>query len=247
LTSKLRRDVKEIMDNYEQRINDIEIEMVKKCDEPRAREIVKEELELNSCNEHMVKKIVEEVITGEGKNLQSEILARERQPKKETVSTVIDELNERKTKEKNLLIFGLKENVSEILQEREGHDIENILQLFKDAKITLEQENIQRTQRLGKFDKEKACRPLLVQLQSVEAKITLFKNIHYMKALPKYKDINVSNDLTKTERARKKELWEEAKKMKDKDDSGDYKYKVRGSGKKVFHGVNVKSLQFYPN
>jgi hypothetical protein len=55
-----------------------------------------------------------------------------------TVSTVIDELNERKTREKNVLIFGLKENVSEILQEREGHDIENILQLFKDAKITLD-------------------------------------------------------------------------------------------------------------
>ena len=46
---------------------------------------------------------------------------------KETVTTVIDELNERKTRENNLLIFGLKENVSEILQEREGHDIENIL------------------------------------------------------------------------------------------------------------------------
>ena len=84
-----------------------------------------------------------------------------------------------------------------------------------------------KTHRLGKFDKEKACRPLLVQLQSVEAKITLFKNVHYMKALPKYKDINVSNDLTKTERAKEKELWEEAKKM-DKDDSGDYEYKVRG-------------------
>jgi hypothetical protein len=69
-----------------------------------------------------------------------------------------------------------------------------------------------KTHRLGKFDQEKACRPLLVQLQSVE---------------PKYKDINVSNDLTKTERAKEKELWEEAKKM-DKDDSGDYEYKVRG-------------------
>jgi hypothetical protein len=111
-----------------------------------------------------------------------------------------------------LLIFGLKENVSEILQEREGHNIENILQLFKDAKNKLEQENIQKTHRLGKFDQEKACRPLLVQLQSVE---------------PKYKDINVSNDLTKTERAKEKELWEEAKKM-DKDDSGDYEDKVRG-------------------
>ena len=55
-----------------------------------------------------------------------------------------------------------------------------------------------------------------------------------MKALPKYKDINVNNDLAKTEKARKKELWEEAKKMKDKDDQGDYEYKVRpphGPGK----------------
>jgi hypothetical protein len=66
-----------------------------------------------------------------------------------------------------LLIFGLKENVSEILQEREGHNIENILQLFKDAKNKLEQENIQKTHRLVKFDQEKACRPLLVQLQRV--------------------------------------------------------------------------------
>jgi hypothetical protein len=34
------------MENYEQIISDIESEMNKKCDEPRVREIVKEELEL---------------------------------------------------------------------------------------------------------------------------------------------------------------------------------------------------------
>jgi hypothetical protein len=44
------------------------------------REIVKEELELNSCNEPMAKKIVEEVIAGEGKNLQTEHNAWKRQP-----------------------------------------------------------------------------------------------------------------------------------------------------------------------
>jgi hypothetical protein len=104
------------MGNYEQRISDIESEMNKKCDEPRVREIVKEELELNSCNEPMAKKIVEEVIAGEGKNLQTEHNEWKRQPKIETITTVIDELNERKTRETNLLIFGLKENVSEISQ-----------------------------------------------------------------------------------------------------------------------------------
>ena len=93
-----------------------------------------------------LKKIVEEVITGESKNLQTDKNAGKRQPKKETVTTVIDELNERKRRENNLLIFGLKENVSEISQEREQHDTENILQLYKDAKITLERVNIQKTQ-----------------------------------------------------------------------------------------------------
>jgi hypothetical protein len=209
---KIEKRCKEIMENNEQRISDIESEMNKKCDEPRVRETVKEELELNSCNEPMVKQIVEEVINGEGQNLQTEQNAGKRQPKKETVTTVIDELNDRKNREKNLLIFGLSENVSERSQEREEHNTENILQLYKDAKITLERVNIQKTQRLGKFDKEKACRPLLVQLQSVEAKITLHKNVHYLKALPKYTDINVSNDLTKTERAREKELWEKLRK-----------------------------------
>jgi hypothetical protein len=38
-----------------------------------------------------LKKIVEEVITGESKNLQTEKHAGKRQPKKETVTTVIDE------------------------------------------------------------------------------------------------------------------------------------------------------------
>jgi hypothetical protein len=119
--------------------------MNKKCDEPRVREIVKEELELNSCNEPMAKTIVEEVIAGEGNNLQTEHNAWKRQPKIETITTVTDELNERKTRETNLLIFGVKENVSEISQEREEHDTENILQLYKDAKITLERVNIQKT------------------------------------------------------------------------------------------------------
>ena len=100
----------------------------------------------------------------------------------------------------------------------------------------------------------------MVQLQSVEAKITIYKNVHYLKALPKYTDINVSNDLTKTERAREKELWEEAKKMNDKDDSGDFKCKMGQesgqdkevkwnkrtnlvhSGKNVLNSVNVNTF-----
>ena len=52
--------------------------------------------------------------------------------------------------------------------------------------------------------------------------------MHYLKDMQKYQGINVSNDLTKTERGNEKRLWEEAKKMNENDASGDFTYKVRG-------------------
>jgi hypothetical protein len=101
------------MENYEQIISDIESEMNKKCDEPRVGEIVKEELELNSCNEPMAKKIVEEVIAREGKNLQT------RQPKIETITTVTDELNEKKNKgDKFINIWSKRKRFIDITRER---------------------------------------------------------------------------------------------------------------------------------
>ena len=38
----------------------------------------------------------------------------------------------------------------------------------------------------------------------------------------------MSNDLTKTERANQKRLWEEAKKMSENDTSGEFTYNVSG-------------------
>ena len=89
--------------------------------------------------------------------------------------------------------------------------------------------NIKSTRRLGKYDKNKAQRPLQVQLLSLESKLNLFRNTKYFKKEPEFTDVSVSNDLTKTERENEKKVWEEAKKMTTKDTSGNYQYKVRGS------------------
>jgi hypothetical protein len=86
----------------------------------------------------------------------------------------------------------------------------------------------------------------LVQLQSVEAKITLFKNIHYLRALSKYTDINVSNDLTKTERASEKELWKEAKQMNDAMTLfyPIFSLRLTGDNTMIFIGINISKLTF---
>ncbi|CAC5409338.1 unnamed protein product [Mytilus coruscus] len=126
----------------------------------------------HNCNEERVREIAKEEALNGGAvaNTGSEDIEGVVPPKHGTVTTVLEEINERKTRENNLIIFGINENESEVTQERKDHDVENIIQLFTDAKITLDIENIRKTQRLGKYDKEKNNRPLLVHLKSIDSK-----------------------------------------------------------------------------
>ncbi|VDI18485.1 Hypothetical predicted protein [Mytilus galloprovincialis] len=226
---KIEERCREIMDNYEQRINKIEIAIEKKCNKEEVRDIVSQEIIKHKCDEERVREIAKEEALNGGAvaNVVSEDIEGGVLPNQGTVTTVLEEINERKTRENNLIIFGITENESENKQERIEHDVENIVQLFKDAKITLDIENIRKTQRLGKYDKEKTNRPLLVHLKSIDSKLTLFRNMHYIRSYPKYQKVNVSNDLTKSEREEEKRLWAEAKKLQE-NNSGDFLFKVRG-------------------
>ena len=188
--------------------------MIEKCDEKRVREIIKDELGKVENNE--------DTIDGDTQNIRSKTV------KKGAVTIVIDEMNERKSRENNLIIFGFDENQSEVRQERIDHDIQQIKELYKACKIQLDTTSIKKTGRLGKFNNEKRDRPLLVTLSSVESKLVLFKNFHRIRELTEYEKVNVSNDLTKAEREKEKELWQEAKKQQLNDKSGDFIYKVRG-------------------
>lgn len=58
--------------------------------------------------------------------------------KKENVATVLNEQNYREASENNLLVFGLKELVSENREERGSHDVAEVIELFKVAKVTME-------------------------------------------------------------------------------------------------------------
>ena len=136
------------------------------------------------------------------------------------MTIVIDEMNERKSRENNLIIFGFDENQSEVRQERIDHDIQQVKELYKACKIQLDTTSIKKTGRLGKFNNEKRDRPLLVTLSSVESKLVLFKNIHRIRELTEYEKVNVSNDLTKAEREKEKQVWQEAKKQQLNDKSG---------------------------
>jgi hypothetical protein len=122
---KIEQRCREIMDNYEQRLSSVERMITEKCSEHRAREIVRDEIKQFSCDEEKVRMIGKEESLNLTKSTQEEPMDNQKDeiPQTETVTNVIDEIQERKkqsqhpynlrTERKNraniLIIFGLKE------------------------------------------------------------------------------------------------------------------------------------------
>ncbi|CAG2205678.1 unnamed protein product [Mytilus edulis] len=226
----------------EDKVKQIVCEEIKSCNEEMVKIMVKEEVSKieapiteEGCDEDKVKAIITEEISkiqkpdnkGDSDSTNNEIdKAAKNITRKETVTNVLEEINERKSRENNLIIFGIPEIDEESKEVRENTDKERLNELFKDCKIQLDKENLKTIKRLGKFNREKLNRPILVKLPSAEPKITLFRNIHYIKTNPKYAKVGVSNDLTQAEREQEKRLWDQAKKQTEEEISGDYHFRV---------------------
>ena len=128
--------------------------------------------------------------------------------------------------------MGMDESTSTNKEERNVHEKNLVQSIFRACELDLEKEEITLVKRIGKYDPkvENNKRPILVAFNEIQTKKTLFKNIAKLRDSKKYKGkkITVSNDLTKEERENEHKLWELAKDIQAQDESGEYKYKVRG-------------------
>lgn len=212
---KIEERCKQIMANYENRLTTLEEKVTQKCDEKEVRSIVNDELEKKTVSQQ----------DGE--------VAK----KQEHFDTIFTELNERKNRESNIMIYGVNESDAEIKEEREQHDQGIVKEILKTCKTKVKEVKNMKVIRLGKKGndvknsedrQEMARRPLLVVLDNVETKRELFKNIAMLKKNPKLDAIRLSNDMTKAERIKEKELWEEAKKRNEGMKSGEFRFKIRG-------------------
>jgi hypothetical protein len=147
----------------------------------------------------------------------------------ETVTkSVISEIGGRKSRENNIVIFGTTEKDAPLTQERTDYDRAYVSKILKACDIEDGEYKDSRMARLGRFDKDKPIRPILVCLKSQGAKGKLFKNVNrVVQYVGEFKDIRISNDLTIQEREIEKKLYNEAKQLQEKE-SGDFIYKVRG-------------------
>lgn len=242
---EIEKRCKEIMQLYEDRVSDLEREMDKKCDEAKVRAIVKKEMkpwmkEKEDINEE-VKIMVQNVIKPymdekmfqdeKVKNIEHEVDILHNQMgismNQGETSSVLSELAQRKAKENNIVIHGIQEINSKIGEERKTHDTEQVRKLFIVCKIDKDLFKPSKIIRLGRFDKDKPVRPILVQFETRDSKRELFRNIKYLKDDESYQDIRVKNDLTKAEREEEFKLRQEARRLTEQD-SGEHKFLVRG-------------------
>ena len=137
------------------------------------------------------------------------------------------EVNERKARETNIVIYGLKETDSANKFTRLINDTQQVKNIMEVCEVEGNDEKIEKMLRLGRYDKDRQNRPLLVQLDSVRTKLKMFRGSPKLKDGDCYKEIRVTNDLTKSERENERKLFLEAKQLEE-DSQGLHKFKVRG-------------------
>ena len=73
-----------------------------------------------------------------------------------------------------MVIYGIVECDSEIREDRINYDKTKVKELCDVCKVAVEDEHIGKVVRLGKFDKNKPKRPMLVNFKSKEVKKHIF-------------------------------------------------------------------------
>jgi hypothetical protein len=107
---KIENMCNKIIQMFESRLNVIEQKIDTKCDESKVRDIVKDELAK-----------AQDQITSYADVTASESV--KRVDKVEMTTVVVNEINERKKRENNIVIFGLQESESDEKKERGEHDL----------------------------------------------------------------------------------------------------------------------------
>ena len=153
------------------------------------------------------------------------------------VEETVREINERKNRETNCLIFNAPEPTTNLKEERLRMDMEFVEGLCNEVcNLNLDvKDEITKVMRLGKKqtdgdtdDTEQKPRTLKVVMKDTNKKMELFKRLSNLRdAEDKYKCLSIQHDLTKKEREEGRKLLEEAR-TKEINDEGKWFYRVRG-------------------
>ena len=209
---EIERRCKMFMQDFEDRIAKVESEIQSKCNVDEVKNIIKEEMDRREASGKS------EGIGGGGQSV----------AENSDLTQVMSEINERKQRELNIVIHGVEECFSDSKEERIDHDRQHLLQVLGTCDRAVRGEDLGKVIRIGRFNRDKPKRPLLVTVKTNEVKRKIFKGAGNLKSSGKYKEVKVANDLTKAEREQERVLFNKAKELEKEQGSGDYLFRVRG-------------------
>ena len=219
---KIEEKCNKIIENFEERINSLENQLKQKCDKSDIDHAIQNNLEDRGITIDHIKDIVENQIEEKLSNNNTPIT----DTTNNTVDGVMSELNERKQRENNIVLFGIKEIITEDKSVRTERDKATTYKVLGKIRPETEPEELVTIKRVGKFNNKKLNRPILVTLKDKAAKRNFFLNASRLQGT-EYENIKIANDLTRTEREQEMKLHEEAKR-KEKNSQEGHRFRVRG-------------------
>lgn len=220
---ELEEKCKDIMKSFETRINDIETAVAEKCSKEETKKLINEELD---------KRLATKTIEDNPSSGKPAAAATTATATGSNINEVLQEMNRRKSRENNIIIYGIEESGARTWQERSEHDHKQIQNVMKVLEVDLPKAEIEKVTRCGKFNKEKfvkdkKSRPLLVVMKTNEKKGSMFKAVKKLKDNPSTAKVSIANDLTKAEKEQEKLMFEQAKVLTNQS-SGEFKFRVTG-------------------
>jgi len=210
VTSEVNKNRNEVRELIQEEMKKCEDKVIDKVNEtkPKWSELVTQEVDIRFNELHVDIDSVHKTVT-------------------ETKEKIMD--NEDKLKRiKNIIMYNVQESKSETVSERNKDDM-NFCGLIMDRvlKVGYEEGDIIKVVRLGRFDDTKK-RPLLIEFSNAHVKNVVMENVTKLgSARNEFTGVTVSHDMTIKEREQCRDLVEEAK-NKQKTESGNYIYRVRG-------------------
>lgn len=118
-------------------------------------------------------------------------------------ANVLEEVEQRERRRNNIMIFGLPEQPSGSLSERQDHDIQSITNLLRDAGVS--DVTPEQSRRIGRIV-EGRPRPLKVKLENQETMHRILRCSKNLRDCSAYKEVFITSDATRMQQEEMKKL-----------------------------------------
>lgn len=121
---------------------------------------------------------------------------------------ILQEVDDRKRRENNVILRGIKEQLTGSVEERKAHDRKEIEKVFDFLEIPIHSIHVSETARIGRLRGD-GMRPIRIKFCNFSGKIAALRNSASLRFSDPFKSIYLNPDYTPSQQSDRKKLHEE--------------------------------------